>query len=69
MLKALAGLKEKFLVIAGSGHVDFIYENQICIVTVRDGAEVQFIKNQEFGKYISLKMPVLVIMCSFMMTV
>ena len=36
MLKALAGFKEKFLVIAVSGHVDV--------------AEVQFIKNQEFGK-------------------
>ena len=58
-----SGLKDKFLVIAGSGHVDFRFgvperldrlnlvpRNQTCIVTVRDGAEVEFIENQEFGK-------------------
>ena len=58
-----SGLKDKFLVIAGSGHLDFRFgvperldrlnlvpKNQTCIVTVMDGAEVEFKENQEFGK-------------------
>eukprot|EP00092_Neocalanus_flemingeri_P001211 GFUD01001290.1.p1 GENE.GFUD01001290.1~~GFUD01001290.1.p1 ORF type:complete len:595 (+),score=168.40 GFUD01001290.1:46-1830(+) len=58
-----SGLEDKFMVIAGSGHVDFrfgvperldrfnlIPRSQTCIITVRDGAEVEFTENQEFGK-------------------
>jgi len=58
-----SGQRDKFMVIAGSGHVDFRFgvperldrfnlmpRDQTCIITVRDGAEVEFIENQEFGK-------------------
>merc|ERR1712106_63119 len=58
-----SGLGDKFLVIAGSGHVDYRFgvperldrlnllpRNETCIVTVRDGAEVDFEENHEFGK-------------------
>jgi len=58
-----SGKEDKFLVIAGSGHVDYRFgvperldrmnifpRDQTCIITVRDGAEVECIENREFGK-------------------
>jgi len=58
-----SGHNDKFLVIAGSGHVDFRFgvperldrmnlfpKDQTCVITVRDGSQVEYRENMEFGK-------------------
>jgi len=58
-----SGANDKFLVIAGTGHIDYRFgvperldkmnlvpKSDTCIITVRNGAEVDYHENEEFGK-------------------
>merc|ERR1719167_76953 len=58
-----SGANDKFLVIAGTGHIDYRFgvperldkmnlvpKSDTCIITVRNGADVDYHENEEFGK-------------------